>query len=111
MAGERVAVEQHHRGGGDEADQLDVVVAALREIAEAHGRVGEPPTKSARRYAVPPTVNPSILSVGTPTPTGTLWPSLPQVPMPLSSSISLPTIDTRVKASGPLPISVAPFTG
>ena len=34
---------------------------------------------------VPPTVMPSILIVGWPTPTGTLWPSLPQVPTPLSS--------------------------
>jgi ribosome-associated protein len=61
--------------------------------------------------AVPPTVRPSILSVGWPTPTGTLWPSLPQVPTPGSSAMSLPIIDTRVSASGPLPISVAPFTG
>ena len=44
-------------------------------------------------------------------PGGTLCPSLPQVPMPLSISMSLPTIDTRVRASGPLPISVAPLTG
>ena len=32
--------------------------------------------------AVPPTVNPSIRKVGNPTPTGTLWPFLPQVPSP-----------------------------
>src|SRR6185503_13137105 len=62
-------------------------------------------------HPVPPTVSPSILSVGWPTPTGTLWPSLPQVPMPGSSARSLPIIDTRVSASGPLPISVAPLTG
>jgi len=31
---------------------------------------------------VPPTVRPSIRSVGRPTPTGTLWPSFPQVPTP-----------------------------
>ena len=39
---------------------------------------------SARRSrpAVPPTVRPSMRSVGRPTPTGTHWPSLPQVPMP-----------------------------
>ncbi len=60
---------------------------------------------------VPPTVNPSILSVGCPTPTGTLCPSLPQVPTPESSSRSLPTMLTRVSTSGPFPISVAPFTG
>jgi hypothetical protein len=50
-------------------------------------------------------------SVGWPTPTGTLWPSLPQVPTRPSSLRSLPTIDTRVSTSGPLPISVAPLTG
>src|SRR5687767_6803891 len=61
--------------------------------------------------AVPPTVNPSIFSVGWPTPTGTLWPSLPQMPTPSSRARSLPTMLTRFIASGPLPISVAPFTG
>ena len=35
-----------------------------------------------------------LRSVGWPTPTGTLWPSLPQVPTPASSARSLPTIDT-----------------
>ena len=49
--------------------------------------------------------------VGMPTPTGTPCPSLPQVPMPGSSARSLPMRDTRVSTSGPLPISVAPFTG
>jgi hypothetical protein len=49
--------------------------------------------------------------VGWPTPTGTLWPSLPQVPTPGSSAMSLPIIDTLVIVSGPLPIRVAPFTG
>src|SRR5688572_11071395 len=62
-------------------------------------------------HAVTPTVRPSILSVGCPTPTGTLCPSLPQVPMPESSSRSLPIMLTRVSTSGPLPIRVAPFTG
>ena len=33
---------------------------------------------------VPPTTMRSSLMVGMPTPTGTLWPSLPQVPMPSS---------------------------
>ena len=31
-------------------------------------------------------------SVGWPTPTGTPWPCLPQVPMPESSAMSLPTM-------------------
>ena len=50
-------------------------------------------------------------TVGMPTPTGTDWPSLPQVPMPSSSCRSLPTMLMRFSTSGPLPISVAPFTG
>ena len=41
---------------------------------------------------MPPTVMRSILMVGMPTPTGTLWPSLPQMPMPSSSLRSLPTM-------------------
>src|SRR6516162_8101556 len=59
---------------------------------------------------VPPTVRPSIRKVGWPTPTGTPWPSLPQVPTPSSRRRSLPIIVTLVSASGPLPIKVAPFT-
>ena len=31
--------------------------------------------------------------------------------MPGSSAMSLPIMETRVRASGPLPMSVAPFTG
>ena len=46
-----------------------------------------------------------------PTPTGTACPSLPQVPTPSSSFRSLPTMETRVSTSGPLPISVAPLIG
>ena len=75
----------------------------------AHRAAG--PGNAAKRQAVPPTVSPSMRSVGWPTPTGTLWPSLPQMPTPVSSSMSLPIIVTRVSASGPLPISVAPLTG
>src|SRR6185437_14849596 len=60
---------------------------------------------------VPPTVMRSSLTVGMPTPTGTLWPSLPQVPMPSSSARSWPTIDTCFSASGPLPMRVASRTG
>ena len=48
---------------------------------------------------------------GFPTPTGTLWPSLPQTPMPSSSFRSFPTMLTYFIASGPLPISVALRTG
>src|SRR5206468_11576437 len=69
------------------------------------------PIREKMRQAVPPTVRPSIFTVGWPTPTGTLCPSLPQVPMPESRARALPIMLTRVRASGPLPISVAPFTG
>src|SRR4029434_7631752 len=62
-------------------------------------------------HFVPPTVISEILMVGKPTPTGTDCPSLPQVPTPSSSLRSDPTIETRVRSSGPLPINVAPFTG
>ncbi len=44
--------------------------------------------------AVPPTVILSIFTVGMPTPTGTLWPSLPHTPMPSSSLRSWPTMLT-----------------
>ncbi|SAL75865.1 hypothetical protein AWB66_05281 [Caballeronia telluris] len=63
------------------------------------------------RQTVPPTVIFSMRSVGWPTPTGTLWPSLPHTPTPESSDMSLPIIVTYLSASGPLPISVAPLTG
>src|SRR3569833_675404 len=59
--------------------------------------------------AVPPTVSPSSRKVGWPTFTGTLWPFLPQVPMLVSSFMSLPIIETRVNDSGPEPIRVAPL--
>ena len=60
---------------------------------------------------VPPTVIPSMRIVGSPTPTGTDWPSLPQVPTPSSRARSPPTRLTRVRASGPFPMRVAPLTG
>src|SRR5262249_25860491 len=60
---------------------------------------------------VPPTVMRSINSVGWPTPTGTPWPFLPQVPMPVSSARSLPIARMRCRSVGPLPISMAPFKG
>src|SRR5471030_2651305 len=76
------------------------------------------PSRSAARenhrlhaQTVPPTVIFSIRNVGWPTPTGTLWPSLPHTPTPPSSAMSLPIMVTYLSDSGPLPISVAPFTG
>ena len=49
--------------------------------------------------------------VGSPTPTGTLWPAFRQVPTPSSSFRSWPMRVTFVSTSGPLPMSVAPTTG
>jgi hypothetical protein len=37
---------------------------------------------------------------GWPTPTGTHWPCLPQLPMPVSSFMSLPIMEMRCIASG-----------
>src|SRR5262245_59581427 len=74
-------------------------------------RLGDLEQRVAAHAWVPPTVIASMRMVGSPTPTGTDWPSLPHVPMPSSRARSLPTIETCVSASGPLPINVAPFTG
>src|SRR5262249_38858809 len=62
-------------------------------------------------FSVPPTVISRILIVGSPTPTGIDWPSLPQIPTPLSSCRSLPTMLTCRRTVGPSPIRVAPLTG
>src|SRR5438477_2228591 len=78
------------------------------EVASVHG---DGSRKLSLPYAVPPTVRPSMRIVGWPTPTGTFWPSLPHMPIPGSRHMSLPMRVTRVSASGPLPMSVAPFTG
>ena len=65
--------------------------AALERLL--HGR-GRKFFQVILAQAVPPTVMRSTLIVGMPTPTGTLWPSLPQMPMPSSSCRSLPTMLT-----------------
>src|SRR5690606_3299664 len=89
---------------GDDAQ--DPVALAVQHPFE------QPSEQELRHQApVPPTVMLSSLRVGWPTPTGTDWPSLPQVPTPLSSARSLPTMDTLLIASGPLPIRVAPLIG
>src|SRR6185437_3334106 len=80
-----------------------------QQQSQCERRQGRPPAEP--HAAVPPTVSPSMRKVGCPTPTGTPWPSLPQVPMPRSSARSLPIMVILVSASGPLPMRVAPFTG
>ena len=84
-------------------DRRRVLLQRRRRDVSGHGSVGLMP--------VPPTVMRSMRKVGWPTPTGTPWPFLPQVPMPGSSSKSLPTMVTRCRSVGPLPISMAPLTG
>src|SRR4051794_12026318 len=91
----RMGVEMPAPGG-------EVVVEAGNAVDHGHGDAS---------YAVPPTVIRSIRIVGWPTPTGTPWPFLPQVPTPLSSARSSPRAVIRCRASGPLPISIAPLTG
>ena len=81
------------------------------DYAKAAGQSNLPNFVGEESVAVPPTVSASMRKVGWPTPTGTPWPSLPQVPMPGSSDMSLPTMPTLVSASEPAPIRVAPLTG
>ena len=83
-----------------------VVSGILRAI---FGRLGGAAGRG--QLPVPPIVIRSIRSVGWPTPTGTPWPFLPQVPMPWSRARSLPIMVMRFKSVGPLPISIAPLTG
>jgi hypothetical protein len=109
VLGEDIAMEEHHRRGGDESKQLDVVVAALREVAEAHGRVeiprsGSRATRSAdgqsidleRRLSHADRHALAVLAAGA------------------DAAVELQVVadhrDAR-QASGPLPISVAPLTG
>ena len=84
---------------------------AVQELRPVHKTSATLLSKPPSFHPVPPTVSPSSRSVGWPTPTGTLCPFLPQVPMPLSSFKSLPIMHTRVRSVGPLPISVAPLIG
>src|SRR6266545_2835619 len=58
---------------------------------------------------VPPTVMRAIRMVGAPLPTGTPWPSLPQ--MPSLTSKSLPRASIAAITLGPSPTRLAPRTG
>src|SRR5262249_5216842 len=105
--GERRLLDQHRVGGGGAGPGREVE-HRLQGGAQLLGaeRPGGP-----AHACVPPTVRPSMRIVGRPTPTGTDWPFLAQVPMPSSRARSCPTMLMRVRTSGPLPIRVAPFTG
>src|SRR2546430_1760590 len=106
--GDRFDLAEPH--GGAEGALLDQVTVRRRR-ARRDGALEDADQEIGVHTAVPPTVSSSMRIVGSPTPTGTDWPSLPQVPTPSSSLRSRPTRATRVSASGPLPISVAPLTG
>ena len=82
------------------------------EAVALAGEVQRGGDEGTRLYTrVPPSVIWFIRRCGWPTPTGTPWPALPHMPMPVSSFMSLPTMVTRCIASGPLPISIAPLIG
>ena len=53
----------------------------------------------------------AIFIVGVPMPTGTDWPSLPQVHVPSDSAKSCPSIVTLRRTSGPLPMRLTPLSG
>src|SRR5438132_212432 len=96
-------------GRGGERGGLGVTGPGERLLAQVRAPARAP--VGPAHACVPPTVRPSMRTVGRPTPTGTDCPSLPQVPMPSSSRRSAPTRVMRVSTSGPLPMSVAPRTG
>src|ERR1019366_10696740 len=60
-------------------------------------------------HAVPPRVTPVMRKVACPHPTGTLCPSLPQVPGVMSKSSA--TASIRRSTSGPLPMRLASRNG
>ena len=73
--------------------------ATAQVILEAHAVQIKGHRQWWHQAAVPPTVRLLMRSVGWPTPTGTPWPALPQVPMPGSRAMSLPTMVICFKAS------------
>src|SRR5258705_8293114 len=99
--GQRALGDEHREHDRRQLDELAapaLLLGGYRLVVDAH-------------QPVPPTLMRSIRRVGWPTPTGTPWPFLPQVPMPESSARSLPIMVMRCTAVGPLPVSIAPFSG
>jgi hypothetical protein len=99
-------------GGIAQAQQPRAQAPAARNSASATGSgQGRSPPRPRPAAAEPPTVSPPIISVGWPTPTGTHWPFLPQLPMPGSSAMSLPIARIWLQRGGPVADQRAPFTG
>src|SRR5262249_8350805 len=107
-----LALLLHHEGVGfDRAARARPTEEVLEPFEHLRSGPGGDALPHLSQTSVPPTVMPSIRMVGSPTPTGTDWPSFPQVPTPSSRARSWPTRVTRVSASGPEPMRVAPLTG
>src|SRR5579871_4299215 len=113
-----LALRRLVRRGGEEAVRRlhaqgvgSVALGEVRLPRSERGPDGPVQRVGLAQTAVPPTVSPAIFRLGCATPTGTLWPFLPQTPTPSSKAKSLPIIVTRVSAEGPSPIRVAPLTG
>src|SRR5690606_19849284 len=106
----RALVHPHLRVARPGHVGLDLLVA----LGHAHQPVGhvqqvEPPG-SGSHAAVPPTVSAETRRVGTPSPTGTPWPSLPHVPgCPMAKS--LPTASMSPSTLGPLPMRLPSRSG
>src|ERR1035437_2536300 len=93
------------RPTGHPIRQGQEVVGTVR-VGAGRGRCG---LSSSFHSVVPPMVTPVIRSVAWPHPTGTPWPSLPQVPGVMAKSVA--TASTRFRISGPFPMRLASRSG
>src|SRR5581483_4905306 len=116
-----------HAAGLGRRELLDIsLVRADLRVARVHDdcldllAVGGPPDDAVAdrqqfvelgaHAAVPPIVSAVTRNVGTPSPTGTPWPSLPHMPGgPIATA--LPTASTWVSTCGPLPMRLPSRSG
>ena len=99
--------EPKERGHGRARPEIGRAInATATDRGSARGSAGARQTSG--RGAADRQAGQASASAG-PRPPARPGPLLPQVPIPGSSAMSLPTICTLVSASGPLPINVAPF--
>ena len=82
----------HHLHG--QLLQLGATITALEVTAGGQTSLGLGISAHAPYALVPPTVIAAIFTLGVPIPTGTDWPSLPQVQMPSDSAKSFPSMLT-----------------